>query len=67
MNSFFCCDCRTVRELDRHGRCSCCGSDAIDIAVRPAMTIEGIATTYVGADQLEALWLLDAKSSSEGM
>jgi len=27
--SHFCLDCNTVRELDGHGRCATCGSDAI--------------------------------------
>lgn len=29
MNAFFCLDCRMPIELDRHGYCSRCGSDAI--------------------------------------
>ncbi len=35
-NPWWCIDCRTPVELDRHGRCHNCGSDAVDLMERPA-------------------------------
>jgi len=34
-NPWWCADCRTPVELDRHGRCHTCGSDAVDLMERP--------------------------------
>jgi hypothetical protein len=31
-STFWCLDCGAARELDLHGRCSCCQSDAICVA-----------------------------------
>jgi len=28
-DAWFCLDCSSVRELDIHARCSCCGSDSV--------------------------------------
>lgn len=30
--SRFCCDCQTVREMDSHGKCVCCGSESMCVA-----------------------------------
>lgn len=54
----WCADCEAVRELDHHGRCAVCGSDALDVAVRPAVTPEALAATYFTIDELEELWRL---------
>jgi hypothetical protein len=32
--AWWCLDCRTPIELDRHGRCCICGSDAVDSMLR---------------------------------
>lgn len=40
MKPWFCLDCRQCVDLDTHGRCSHCGSDAVDVAVRPRVAIE---------------------------
>lgn len=29
MEKFFCLDCKLTGELDVHGRCGCCGSNAV--------------------------------------
>jgi len=31
MNRWWCMDCRTAVETDRHGRCGNCGSEAVDL------------------------------------
>jgi hypothetical protein len=33
--NWWCADCRVPTDLDRHGRCGTCGSDAVDMASRP--------------------------------
>jgi hypothetical protein len=30
MNRWWCMDCRPAVELDKHGRCGCCESEAVD-------------------------------------
>ena len=30
MNRWYCMDCRAEVELDKHGRCGCCESEALD-------------------------------------
>lgn len=30
MDSWWCMDCRSVVELNKHGRCGCCESEAVD-------------------------------------
>jgi hypothetical protein len=36
-NPWWCADCRASIELDRHGRCDTCGSDAVDLMERPTI------------------------------
>jgi hypothetical protein len=31
MNRWWCMDCRSAVELDKHGRCGCCESEAVDL------------------------------------
>lgn len=33
--NWWCADCRVPTDLDRHGRCGSCGSDAVDMMSRP--------------------------------
>ncbi|MFZ0638596.1 MAG: hypothetical protein WA020_16400 [Candidatus Acidiferrales bacterium] len=33
--NWWCVDCRVPTDLDRHGRCGTCGSDAVDMMSRP--------------------------------
>lgn len=54
MKPWYCGDCQSVMNLDVHGRCEVCASDAVDIALRPAMTVEGIAGGLT-RDDLEEL------------
>ena len=37
MEPWWCLDCRTRVELNRHGRCQCCGSEAVDSMERTSM------------------------------
>jgi hypothetical protein len=30
MNRWYCMDCKSEVELDKHGRCGCCESEAVD-------------------------------------
>jgi hypothetical protein len=32
---WFCANCTSIMQIDLHGRCSVCFSEAVDIAVRP--------------------------------
>lgn len=50
---WWCQNCTAVRDLDKHARCSCCGSDAVDIAVRPPVTLHGLGSAYIAVDELE--------------
>ncbi len=54
MKPYFCANCESVIELDVHGRCPTCQSDAVDIAVRPVIVAPEIEILKV----LEELWLL---------
>ncbi len=38
LKQWWCADCRTPAELDRHGRCGTCGSDAVASMERPRRT-----------------------------
>jgi hypothetical protein len=51
---WWCSDCSAVRELNKHGYCAVCGSDALDIAVRPSM-IDQVPTVK----ELEKLYAKD--------
>ena len=53
---WWCMDCAAAVELSKAGYCARCGSDALDIAVRPAVTPEALAATYFTIEELEELW-----------
>ena len=53
---WFCLNCEAVMNLDKHLRCSVCGSDAVDLAVRPTATIFGIASAFLDVKELEELY-----------
>ena len=56
MKAWWCCDCRTTVHLNRSGRCENCLSDAVDIAMRPCVTVEALAATYIdGRDGIAEL------------
>jgi hypothetical protein len=57
MNTWFCINCNSCINLDKHGRCPTCGSDAVDIAVRPIVTPESLLNTYI--EDLEKLCRLE--------
>ena len=46
MKDWFCANGCGLTEIDCSGRCIHCGSDSIDIALRPPATAEGIASAY---------------------
>jgi hypothetical protein len=52
---WFCLNCTSVINLDIHGRCPTCGSDAVDIAVRPRVTTDALNATYEQLE-LEKIW-----------
>lgn len=54
---WFCMDCRAIRSLSLHGYCACCGSDAVDVAVREALSEKQMLET------LEALWQSISKNA----
>ena len=56
MPAWLCMDCMAYVELDRHGRCSRCGSDSVDIAVRPEGTVFGVAGGFLDVEILEKLY-----------
>lgn len=56
---WYCLNCSAVTNLDKHGRCPCCGSDAVDIAVRPCVTPEGLASVYFTVEELEKMMEAD--------
>lgn len=45
-NLFWCLDCFSIIALDIHGRCEVCGSDAVDIAVRPPVTVKALEAMF---------------------
>jgi len=52
---WYCVNCHAVINLDKHGRCEVCGSDAVDVAVRPMVTPLGLASAYLTLDELEKM------------
>jgi hypothetical protein len=57
MKPWHCINCSSVIELDRHGRCEVCGSDSVDVAVRPAVSALGLASAYLTVADLERMML----------
>jgi hypothetical protein len=41
MDRWWCMDCRTEVELDKHGRCGCCESEAVD-SIEPRGGLTGL-------------------------
>lgn len=54
---WICLNCNSYVELDTHGRCAACGSDAVDVDERPQMTVEGLWLEGM-FEKLEKLWRL---------
>ena len=54
-DAWWCCNCELVVSLDVHARCSQCGSDAVDITVRPPVSAQGLASAYLTVDDLERM------------
>jgi hypothetical protein len=51
MNRWWCMECQSEVKLDKHGRCGCCDSEAVDPIGQKGP--EGVATT-VGQPRLES-------------
>ncbi|MFZ0416236.1 MAG: hypothetical protein WBE20_15150 [Candidatus Acidiferrales bacterium] len=52
--NWWCADCRVPTDLDRHGRCGTCGSDAVDVMMRPnnlGKQIHSTAMVFQGLSQ----------------
>ena len=56
---YWCANCEAARSLNRHARCQVCDSDAVDLLVRPLATVQGLASAYLVAADLEALYTLE--------
>ena len=54
---WWCCNCERIVALNVHARCSVCDSDAVDIAVRPAVSTQGLASAYLTVEDLERMML----------
>jgi hypothetical protein len=65
-DAYWCMDCNQVRELDIHLRCSCCGSDAIDIAIRPEVTTLGLVAAFILPEEMDRLLIEIAGASESG-
>jgi hypothetical protein len=50
MNRWYCMDCRSEVELDTHGRCGCCESEAVD-----SMEPRGGLTGLISMGQAETV------------
>jgi hypothetical protein len=50
MERWWCLDCRAVAELNRHGRCECCGSEAVDVLDRRRMKEKDLRSFTVASD-----------------
>lgn len=63
---YWCCDCNHPVELDRHGRCDSCGSDAVDILSRiPKVTT---ISTQAEADRwLREQWQRELQEGLEAL
>jgi hypothetical protein len=64
-HEWWCCNCEQPRELDRHARCACCSSDAVDILVRPEVTTLGLVAAFILPDEMDRL-LIEIAGASEG-
>ena len=53
---WWCMDCNTTVDLNRWGFCSRCGSDSVDVAVRPVVTTEGLISAFLTSEELERLY-----------
>ena len=74
MELWWCLDCRTRVELNRHGRCQCCDSDAVDTMERTAMytTASAVLTPVAECAEtltvhLETLFHWDSESENASM
>jgi hypothetical protein len=51
MNRWYCMDCKAEVELDNHGRCGCCESEAVD-----SMEPRGGLTAVISVAQAESTY-----------
>ena len=54
---WWCCQCEAMRELDKHGRCGTCGSEAV---THPEPIAVNWPANSVRCDDLERLYRLGA-------
>jgi rRNA maturation endonuclease Nob1 len=55
IDAWFCIDCKAVVELNRHGYCSVCGSDSVDIPWRTSYNKE-VSVRTPTAEELEKMY-----------
>jgi hypothetical protein len=53
--SWWCADCRTPIELDKHGRCCVCGSNAVDSMLRASFwRMPNLSTRRIERELIQA-------------
>ena len=62
---WWCANCEQPRALDTHLRCDSCGSDAVDILVRPPVTTLGLVAAYVSPSEMDRLLIEIAGASGD--
>ena len=62
---YWCANCEQPRNLDRHARCECCQSDAVDILVRPPVTTLGLVAAFILPDEMDRLLIEIAGASGD--
>ena len=54
MERWWCLDCHAVVELNVHGQCGCCGSEAVDTAHRKPLSKKELSPAVVALDFKES-------------
>jgi len=65
MERWWCLDCQAVVELNVHGQCGCCGSEAVDTAYRKPLTKKDLAPYAVALDFKESAPNLHLEATPE--
>jgi len=47
MNRWWCMDCRAIVELDKHGRCGCCESEAVDLMEQAGILTGPVSIAHI--------------------
>lgn len=52
VDRWWCMDCRSAVELDRHGRCACCKSEAVDSMERNGWVPRPVSSVPEGCEEI---------------